>query len=269
MTPCIRRTTIVAIIIGMVLPVWGGQYLYAPQPVTPPMKTTSQEGILVQEVEVRKGDTLYGLSRKLIGRGMYYPQILLFNSIKNPDLIYPGHTLRVPVTHKEASDAGRSEAKPAAPAAAKATGSKKTTSPTPEPKAPIRPSAAPAPVSNPTTELSLSDLKTVGTEKNKTGRNKKKTAVQVNKNAVNEPVPATISSPRPPAAPKSIIPAVPVTNTTAKEKLFEAAEKSYRRDDCRSALELLDRFLAENPDSPRAADANLYKADCYLKLSTQ
>ena len=53
------------------------------------------------------------------------------------------------------------------------------------------------------------------------------------------------------------------------QKLFETAVKAYRQDDCRTALELLDRYLADNSGSPLAADATLYKAECYLKLSVQ
>lgn len=62
---------------------------------------------------------------------------------------------------------------------------------------------------------------------------------------------------------------VAVAEATAGQRLFEEAVTSYRKDDCHAALELLDRFLAANPGSPMAADANLYKAECYMKLSTQ
>lgn len=62
---------------------------------------------------------------------------------------------------------------------------------------------------------------------------------------------------------------IAVAEATAGQRLFEEAVTSYRKDDCLAALELLDRFLAGNPGSPMAADANLYKAECYLKLSVQ
>ncbi|MFZ2949775.1 MAG: hypothetical protein WA003_09860, partial [Desulfuromonadaceae bacterium] len=62
---------------------------------------------------------------------------------------------------------------------------------------------------------------------------------------------------------------ISVAVTVPGQELFEEAVTSYRQDNCRTALELLDRFLVGNPDSPLAADANLYKADCYLKLSAQ
>ncbi len=64
--------------------------------------------------------------------------------------------------------------------------------------------------------------------------------------------------------------ALPVpTAVPDAQKLFETAVKAYRQDDCRTALELLDRYLADNSGSPLAADATLYKAECYLKLSVQ
>jgi TolA-binding protein len=53
------------------------------------------------------------------------------------------------------------------------------------------------------------------------------------------------------------------------QKLFERAITAYRKDDCRTALELFDRFLSAHPSSPLAADATLYKAECYLKQSGQ
>ena len=68
------------------------------------------DGVLTRTITIREGDTLSGLSRQYSGRGSYFPQILLFNRIQDPDLIYAGKTLRIPVTRKERA---------AAPAAAK------------------------------------------------------------------------------------------------------------------------------------------------------
>jgi LysM repeat protein len=221
MSPCTRHTTVIALIICMALPAWGQQYLlYTPQPVNSGQKTPSQDGILVKIIVVQKGDTLSGLSRKFSGRGMYFPQILLFNSIKNPDLIYAGNTLKIPVSQKEARDSD------------------------------------------------LSDLKTVGMGKNRASRHKRKTIVHAKENQPHEsPAGTSPTSPRP-AANKSAAAAPPAADSTG-QNLFEAAVKAYRQDDCRTALELLDRYLADNSGSPLAADANLYKAECYLKLSAQ
>lgn len=75
-------------------------YVYLPQTAETVDHSTHSEGIFVREVQVRKQDTLSGLAKKLIGKGAYYPQILLFNRIKNPHLIHPGDIIKVPVAKK-------------------------------------------------------------------------------------------------------------------------------------------------------------------------
>jgi len=227
--------TIVTILIFCAAPSsWGQEYLlYAPQPVATKNMPPSQEGIIVQEIDVKKGDTLYKISRKFSGNGMYFPQILLFNSIHNPNLIYPGNKLKVPITKRS------NVALPALP-------------------------------HNP--EISLTELRAPETAKsvikNKT-RHKKKPETPTGKITARElPAVTTLSAP----VPASYIRQTPPSRTAGSvsgQKLFEAAVNAYRIDDCRNALELLDRYLANNSDSPLAADANLYKADCYLKLSAQ
>lgn len=270
MISCTRRSMIVAFIFCTALPSWGQQYLlYSPHPVTSGQKTPSQDGILVQEIDIQKGDTLYALSRKFSGHGMYFPQILLFNSIKNPNLIYTGNTLKIPVTQKDVHDSARIETKPTgASHKPKASGDKKTPLRT-EAQPPTRQSSGSSPVSTPSTELSLSDLKIVGTEKNRASRHKKKTAGHAKKSQSHGSTAETIPSSPLPAAHKSAGTDSPAAKTASGQELFEAAVKAYRHDDCRTALELLDRYLADNSGSPLAADANLYKAECYLKLSSQ
>lgn len=238
--------TALALIIFMVPPVWGQQYLlYSPQPVTSEQRSSSPDGILVQEIEIQKGDTLSALSRKYSGRGTYYPQILLFNSIKNPDLIYAGGTLRVPVKQTIVQESGLSDSKPSGTSRkTRKSGSKKTQL---------------SSISTASTELSTADLKPAGTGKNKTGRSRKKTAVLDKKVPLNEPA----------AAMPETADVAPVVEASSAQKLFEGAVKAYRLDDCRTALDLLDRYLVDNSNSPLAADANLYKAECYLKLSGQ
>ena len=228
-----------------------------------------QDGVLVQEIEIKKGDTLSGLSRKYSGRGMYFPQILLFNSIKNPNLIYSGNKLRIPVTRKEAHDSDRINTKPTgASPKPKASGGKKTPVKAETPTS-VRQSMESSPASKLSTELSLSDLKTAGTEKNKASRIKKKTVIHAKKDQPHELPVATSLPVVLPTAHKSSPADIPVADDNTGPKLFEAAVKAYRHDDCRTALELLDRYLADNSGSPLAADANLYKAECYLKLSAQ
>lgn len=246
MTPKTGISSVLVFIASMALPAWGQQYfLYTPQPVVSGQKRPAQDSVLVREIEIQKGDTLYGLSRKYSGKGMYYPQILLFNSIKNPNLIYQGKTLKVPVSQSDTSSDGNSSA--AAPKA-------KTTSI--EKKTPTNRQPA-APASQPNTELSLSDLKSSAAAKGGANRHsRKKGSTHARKATVREvPAPAASLESAPHAA--------------TGQKLFEAAVKAYRNDDCKTALELLDRYLADNSGSPLAADASLYKAECYLKMSAQ
>lgn len=224
MTPCRSRTIVIALLTSLTLPAWGEQYFrYSPHPATTEQSTASPDDILVREIEIQKGDTLSALSRKFNGRGMYFPQILLFNSIANPDLIYAGKSLRIPVMQK-----GRA--------------------------------TVPSPVAAHASELPLSDVKTVARGKKGAERKSAAAASQVKK---------TPAHANPAAAPPASFRPVESTRPAADQELFEAAAKAYRQGDCRSAIELLDRYLAANPGSPLAADANLYKADCYLKLSAQ
>ena len=207
MTECVIGLVIAIVILAGVTPGWSQQqYLYAPKPVAGDEKVRREDGILVQEVPVKKGDTLSRISRKFSGRGSYFPQILLFNDIKNPDRIYTGHVLRVPVSR-------RGETGQAAPSPAQS-------------KKQGVPSAAPLPGS-------LS------------GELKKGTTVTEKKR-------------------------VQKRNSAASEqRQFERAVKAYRQNDYRRAVELFDRFLADHPASTLAADASLYKAECYLKQSNQ
>lgn len=253
------------LIAGLALPAWGQNYfLYAPQPAASGQKPAAQE-VLVQEIEIQKGDTLYGLSRKYSGKGMYYPQILLFNSIANPNLIYPGKTLKVPVSHHDAGKSERTDAKSPAPAPkAKVHSPEKRTSPKAESPAASRQAAA-APASTASTELSLSDLKNATTGKGIASRHKKKPSAHAKKPAAHESAAAASAAGSALPSDAASAPAV----AAAGQRLFEAAVKAYRKDDCKTALELLDRYLADNSGSPLAADAALYKAECYLKLSAQ
>jgi LysM repeat protein len=78
-------------------------HLYRPEKVQSKNIPLPGDGVLTRTIVIRKGDTLSSLSRRYGGRGSFFPQILLFNRIKNPDLIYAGDLLRVPVTELEGS----------------------------------------------------------------------------------------------------------------------------------------------------------------------
>ncbi len=89
-------TVIVAFLLAGSATSYGADFLYTPQPAT----DTNTEGILVREVTIKRGDTLSHLAKQYTGRGHYYPQILLFNTIKNPHRIHPGQVVRVPLSHR-------------------------------------------------------------------------------------------------------------------------------------------------------------------------
>jgi TolA-binding protein len=99
--------------------------LYAPKPASGEQAPTSpDQGVMVRSVIVKRGDTLKNLSRKYIGVASWFPQVLLFNTIKNPDLIHPGDKLLVPVPPAKAA-AVKSAAEKAAPVKKHARGEKR------------------------------------------------------------------------------------------------------------------------------------------------
>jgi len=223
MAHCVFGIVIVIALFAGVTPGWSQHYLYAPKPVAAEEKFQKKDGVLVQEVPVKKGDTLSAISRKFSGHGSYFPQILLFNDIRNPDRIYTGNVLKVPVSRSGATD---QSAKHQA-----------------QSRVPDVPTAGPA------SDSSTGELKQ-GTAVKKKKRDMKHKAAAANTHAK--------SAKQPPAA-----------VAASGQRLFERAVKAYRQDDYRMALELFDRFLTEHPSSVLAADASLYKAECYLKQSSQ
>jgi len=54
--------------------------------------------VLVKQITIKKGDTLSQLSRDFSGKGSYFSQILLFNNINDPDRIFAGKKLLVPIS---------------------------------------------------------------------------------------------------------------------------------------------------------------------------
>jgi LysM repeat protein len=88
-------------------------FLYKPEKVQSQKIPAPGSGVLTKTITIEKGDTLSGLSRRYSGRSSYFPQILLFNQIKNPDLIYAGAQLQVPLS-QQASATAADKKKPAA-----------------------------------------------------------------------------------------------------------------------------------------------------------
>lgn len=166
--------------------------IYKPQAAEPgAVPAGPEEGILVRGITIRKGDTLKGLARKYRGRASYFPQILLFNKIKNPDLIFTGSHLLVPV------DGGSPWA----------------------------------------------------------GVTKRRTVAAPHKKAATKPEPV---NERP-----------EIKGTDRALVQYQRAVTAYKKGQFGRALEEFDRFLAEFPNSPLAADAALHRGDCLLNLSRQ
>lgn len=258
MTRRLCGTAVALLLLALAPAAWSQQYfLYAPKAASPEDKVQAKDGVLVREVPVQRGDTLSGLSRKFSGHGSYYSQILLFNDIKDPNLIYAGKTLRVPVSKAQVDEKVSRAPAPRQKKVA-AVGKGQPVATVPPAKQPVT-GKTPA---EPQTEISLSDLKRIDAVKHK-------------KREVRKPKTAVVRKPAPVAeAPQAAAPVTEkagpaVVETVSGQKLFERAVRSYRQEDCRVALELFERFLSDNPTSPLAADASLYKAECYLKLSSQ
>jgi len=187
-------------------------YIYSPKAVSAEARSNKADGeILVSEIVVKKGDTLSGISRKFSGKAFYYPQILLFNDIKNPNLIYTGDTIRIPVKTELAVG---TESKSGAKLSGKASAAK------------------------PKKQKSTTQITTASDS-----------STQVKSANVGKPVSKD--------------------QTPSEQQLFNQAFVAYNLSDCRAAIAKFDQLLKTNPDSQFAADANLYKADCLLKLSGQ
>lgn len=206
--------------------------LYAPEHSEGKRPSGPDEGVLVKSITIKKGDTLYGLSRKYGGKGPYYPQILLFNEIKNPDLIYAGNKLLVPLPPEgKGVPEGR---RPKAEKVGKPRGERAVARPAPPVKE-IKKEAAVPPVQAP-----------------KPGIEAKPTAPVMPKPAV--------EAARAPAPRKA---------EESEQGLFEQGVSAYKTGKYQQSVEAFDRFLARYPSSPLVPDATLYRADALLKLAGQ
>ncbi len=59
-------------------------------------KPAPQDITVLSRMTIRKGDSLWRIARRTFGRGAYYPLLLGFNPIEDPDLIYEGRSLLLP-----------------------------------------------------------------------------------------------------------------------------------------------------------------------------
>jgi TolA-binding protein len=179
--------------------------LYTPASTTassPPADPA--KGILTKTVTIQPGDTLSKISRAHSGRSSYFPQILLFNSIKNADKIRAGAQIRVPVTRVSVQ-----EAKPG-----------------------VRKGGVKG-VSHRTRKAVMKGVKPRHVRKGgslarKADRQEKQTS-------------------------------------PAEDKLFDRGVVLFKKGAYEKAAAVFEEFLSSYPGSRRAADAALYKADCYLK----
>ncbi len=66
--------------------------------IAPEVHRASAIGASSGNATIVRGDTLWRISRERLGRGALYPTIYQANStmIRDPNLIYPGHTLTIP-----------------------------------------------------------------------------------------------------------------------------------------------------------------------------
>lgn len=194
----IRAKFLAALLLASVpLTVSGADYLlYEPKEVAPTQTVPAAgSGVLVKKITINRGDTLTKISRRQGGKGSYFPQMLLFNQISNPDLIYAGKSLYVPVTGKATASAKPSQ---------KAVNKKVT-------------------------------------------RYHKKSAVHGKRHSKT------------------------AGDRTRQNdlQLFTRGVTAYRQGDCDTAIAYFDRFLRRYPDAQLAAEARLYRADCYLSLSNK
>lgn len=236
MTRRTSRTAVLFLICSLALPAWGQQYfLYEPKPVKAEEKDKTKDGVLVTEVTVKKGDTLKEISRNYSGRASYFPQIMLFNKIANADKIQVGDIIRVPAT--QAGVVASSE----------------------------------------------KVVKSNGKSKKHTRRKRSSAQGSARHRYNGAIIPGNVRFDQVPAGQGGagyrnrgaavagewrFVP-TPAGDALAGQKLFERAINAYKQEDFGAALELFDRYLEDNPNSPLAADASLYKAECYLKLSSR
>ena len=84
----------------------GAEYLLHKVPLDGGASTVRGDDWIVREIVVEKGATLWDYARTYLGKGYYYPHLLAYNDISNPNRIYEGKTLLVP-TERVRNYAGR------------------------------------------------------------------------------------------------------------------------------------------------------------------
>jgi LysM repeat protein len=186
---------LVVLAVSSVPQTWAGElFLYLPNSVAA-SAPYPENAVLVRKITINPGETLSRIAKRYSGKGYYYPQILLFNKIADPNRIYAGTALLVPV----------------------------------------RSAQIPSGVSRPVASSSV-----------ESGR-RRSTARSIETTVV--PITAAASA------------------STNERRLFDESVTLFTRGNFREALAGFSYFLQSYPNSPLAADASLYRADCYLGLS--
>jgi len=226
------KSVATAFLVASAVPVSAADYyLYTPHKTDEAKIPAGESGVLVKEITIKWGDTLYALSRQYSGKGTYYPQILLFNNIKDPDLIYAGKKLRVPVQHAED---GRPDQAGVAPSVRpeKRIRQEKAQEPRAERPAPFEP-APPA------------------------EREGRRLPTPVVPQAEQAPAPKPAAPDAPKAAPSDL----------EEQRLYRQGILLFKQGDFAGALAQFDEFLAKYPSSDLAADVTLYRAESLLKMA--
>jgi TolA-binding protein len=224
--------------------------------------TLVKNGVPYREVTVKKGDTLIGIARKFSKDGAFYVEVMRFNDLDNPDQLVDGDVIKVPlVREKKAKQAKPVVAAPKTPVA-------KTVA---QPAVFVRSTSArrmtplllkpPVTLVTPAIAQAVSEIKQAFANHTASARKK----LSLPDTAVVKEAPAE-TAPKPVA---TVAEKKPIfdNHSTSGPQLFERAVKAYRGGDCPTALNLFNRFLADYSSTLLAADAHLFIADCYLRLS--
>jgi hypothetical protein len=241
--------------------------LYTPKPAEKDQLPASpDEGILVRSVTVKHGDTLSKLSHKYIGRASWYPQVLLFNSIENPDLIYTGDKLLVPVPSEQAAATEKKGAPEKKHPKVEKRGARH--------RAAVRHKAAAQPEAAQPEGVKPETAKP-GTVKSQTAKRKAAKPVALPRETVKPEAakPVTVKpeavkqKPLKPEFSRVVRPVIVRPVATDEQGSYQQAKLAYLKGDYQTAFELFTQFRSKYPGSTFSADVALYQADCLLHLS--
>jgi LysM repeat protein len=196
-----------------------------------------KDGMSFREVTVAPGDTLSSIAVRYRKEGASYAEILRVNKITDPERIKAGDVVKVVLNRKWQNRPKKAQQE--------------------VPAAPSLPAASNGAVGKTLPrEPRLLNISTV-----------RMTPAGSAGAAPAAPVPNPAAGP---AANHGLGEQQPAASASdSGQKMYEQAIKSYRLGDFKTAIRLFGELLAEHPDSSLSADASLFIADCYLKLSKE